>query len=123
MREQFAPQLKDLGVAVSGYHFYPAAYFHVDAMTDEALPFEGNAASSQAPYAAGQGLIRREQASAGAIPAYYISPDGQVAYFALLKADGSFVIWRLQQVVDSGFCLWMFSSDLSIAHVRPPVGG
>lgn len=106
----YAALTEALGLTDSGYYFYTMLEADGLLMEGKIAPFEGKRGASLA-----LSLIKRdlmEPQIGDRVPAYYVSPDGQEAYIGAIKQDGSFMAYRLTQVIDSGFYTWTYERVL-----------
>ena len=102
----YAPVTEALGLTDQGYHFY--SELEADGLLLEGgiAPFEGKRDASRALLFVKMGLIEPSMKSGNNIPVYYVGPDGQTAYVAMIKQDGTMIAYRLQRVIDQGFYTW-----------------
>ena len=53
------------------------------------------------------------------LPVYIINRNGEEAYLALIRQDGSFVAYHLEFAMDEGYCAWLDRPvlQLSLIHI------
>lgn len=110
--ELYAPLTEALGLTDSGYYFYSELETGNQLLNGELVPLVGQRAPSRALYFVEARLLRPLIEAGCRVPVFYISPDGQTAYIGMIKADGSLVAYRLQQVIDGGYYTWSYQQVL-----------
>jgi hypothetical protein len=106
IKDEYAPLASTLGIDQLDYYFYVAQQ-EGDMLKGELPPFQDNPAAGTALAFAKMRFLEPQLAVGDRMPIYFVSPDGQEAYLAIHKADGSFVAYRLQYAEDMGFSTWL----------------
>lgn len=108
----YLPVAKKLGLNPDDYFIYPSVSMYTQFDTGDMEPFDGNSAASSSLQFAEWRLTRSKVESGDTIAAYLINKDGQEAYIAMIKKDGSYVAYHLELVIDAGYYTWVYEQVL-----------
>lgn len=107
VRQDYLSVLEALNLNEENYLIYPTMRTYELFNTGEIEPFNGNAAASRSLMYCEWRLTRSLPETGDKLPVYIINRNGEEAYLALIRQDGSFVAYHLEFAMDEGYCAWL----------------
>lgn len=111
-RQNYLPVAETLNLDMDEYLVYSTVGMFEQFNTGDIEPFDGNAAASRSLQYADWRLTRPLLETGDTVPAYIINRNGQEAYIALIKRDGTYIAYDLELVIDDGYYTWIYEQVL-----------
>lgn len=112
VRQGYLPVMEALDLDMDDYIVYSTVGMFEQFNTGDLEPFGGNAAASRSLQYADWRLTRPLLEMGDTVPAYIINRNGQEAYIALIKRDGTYIAYHLELVIDDGYYTWIYDQVL-----------